>query len=179
VCLCVCVRERGCVCACMRICVCACVRVCVCACECFCVFKWMSECVCVSVCVFKRVYVRECVFVCVRVCVCVQACVCVFTSVCVCSRLCVCVFNCVCACLCVQERESVCVYVRIQPDSTSLVFLKAYGQIFFCRKYNCYKTKHFKHLCRKTVVLSCHRCLINTGVEQINNSCFFQYYWLQ
>jgi hypothetical protein len=26
-----------------------------------------------------------------------------------------------------------------------------------------------KHQCRKTTVLSCHRCLINTGVEKMNN----------
>ncbi len=27
------------------------------------------------------------------------------------------------------------------------------------------RTAHIRHLCRKTTVLSCHRCLINTGVE--------------
>jgi len=27
----------------------------------------------------------------------------------------------------------------------------------------------FKHLCRKTTVLSCHKCLLNTGVDKINN----------
>ncbi len=30
------------------------------------------------------------------------------------------------------------------------------------------RTVHTRHLCRKTVVLSCHRCLINTGVEKMN-----------
>ncbi len=25
------------------------------------------------------------------------------------------------------------------------------------------------HQCRKTILLSCHRCLINTGVEKMNN----------
>ena len=29
-------------------------------------------------------------------------------------------------------------------------------------------TVHIRHLCRKTAVLSCHRCLINTGVENVN-----------
>ncbi len=27
-------------------------------------------------------------------------------------------------------------------------------------------TAHIRHLCRKTMVLSCHRCLIDTGVEK-------------
>jgi len=27
-------------------------------------------------------------------------------------------------------------------------------------------TVHIRHQCRKTTVLSCHRCLINTGVEK-------------
>ncbi len=26
---------------------------------------------------------------------------------------------------------------------------------------------HIRHLCRKTAVLSCHRCLIDTGVEKM------------
>jgi hypothetical protein len=28
------------------------------------------------------------------------------------------------------------------------------------------RTAHIRHLCMKTVVLSCHRCLINTGIEK-------------
>ncbi len=31
------------------------------------------------------------------------------------------------------------------------------------------RTVRIRHQCRKTTVLSCHRCLINTGVEKINN----------
>ncbi len=27
---------------------------------------------------------------------------------------------------------------------------------------------HIRHQCRKTTVLSCHSCLINTGVEKMN-----------
>ncbi len=30
-------------------------------------------------------------------------------------------------------------------------------------------TAHIPHQCRKTTVLSCHRCLIKTGVEKMNN----------
>jgi len=30
------------------------------------------------------------------------------------------------------------------------------------------RTAHIRHQCKKTAVLSCHRCLINTGVEKIN-----------
>jgi hypothetical protein len=30
-------------------------------------------------------------------------------------------------------------------------------------------TARVSDLCRKTTVLCCHRCLINTGVEKINN----------
>jgi len=29
-------------------------------------------------------------------------------------------------------------------------------------------TVRIRHQCRKTTVLSCHRCLINTGVEKMN-----------
>ncbi len=28
---------------------------------------------------------------------------------------------------------------------------------------------HNRHLCIKNTVLGCHRCLINTGVEKMNN----------
>jgi len=31
------------------------------------------------------------------------------------------------------------------------------------------RTTHMRHQCRKTTALSCHRCLINTGVEKMNN----------
>jgi hypothetical protein len=31
------------------------------------------------------------------------------------------------------------------------------------------KTAHIRHQCRKIAVLSCHRCLIKTGVEIMNN----------
>jgi len=33
----------------------------------------------------------------------------------------------------------------------------------------CNRTAHIRHLCRKTTVLSSHRCHINTGVEKNNN----------
>ncbi len=31
---------------------------------------------------------------------------------------------------------------------------------------HCNRTVHIRHQCRKTTVLSCHRCLINTGIEK-------------
>ncbi len=31
----------------------------------------------------------------------------------------------------------------------------------------CNRATHIRHQCRKTTVLSCHRCLINTGVEKL------------
>ncbi len=31
------------------------------------------------------------------------------------------------------------------------------------------RTACIRHQCRKTTVSRCHRCLINTGVEKINN----------
>ncbi len=31
------------------------------------------------------------------------------------------------------------------------------------------KTARTIHQCRKTTVLRCHRCLINTGIEKMNN----------
>ncbi len=30
------------------------------------------------------------------------------------------------------------------------------------------RAAHIRHLCKKTVGLSCHRCLINTGVKKMN-----------
>jgi hypothetical protein len=30
-------------------------------------------------------------------------------------------------------------------------------------------TARIRHQCKKTIVMSCHRCLINTGVEKMNN----------
>ncbi len=31
------------------------------------------------------------------------------------------------------------------------------------------KTTRIRYKCRKVTVLNCHRCLINTGVEKMNN----------
>jgi hypothetical protein len=31
------------------------------------------------------------------------------------------------------------------------------------------RTVHIEHQCRKTTVLSCHRCLMMTGVEKMNS----------
>ncbi len=35
-------------------------------------------------------------------------------------------------------------------------------------KFEHNRTARIRHKCRKTTVLSCHRCLINTGVEKMN-----------
>ncbi len=34
---------------------------------------------------------------------------------------------------------------------------------------SCNRTVHIRHWCKKTTVLNCHRCLVNTGVEKLNN----------
>jgi hypothetical protein len=34
---------------------------------------------------------------------------------------------------------------------------------------NIYRKARIRHQCRKTTALSCYRCLINTGVEKMNN----------
>ncbi len=31
------------------------------------------------------------------------------------------------------------------------------------------RTARIKHECKKTIVLNCHRCLINDGFEKMNN----------
>jgi hypothetical protein len=36
-------------------------------------------------------------------------------------------------------------------------------------RHLCRKIVHIRHLCRKTTVLNCHRYLINTSYEKINN----------
>ncbi len=38
---------------------------------------------------------------------------------------------------------------------------------FVCN--NCNRRAHIRHQCIKTTVLSCHRCLINTGIDKLNN----------
>jgi hypothetical protein len=35
----------------------------------------------------------------------------------------------------------------------------------------------FRHLCRKTIVYSCHRCLINTGIEKIEQHLNIDHYF--
>ncbi len=35
--------------------------------------------------------------------------------------------------------------------------------------YDCNGTANIRHQCRKIAVLSCHRFLINSGVEKMNN----------
>ncbi len=38
-----------------------------------------------------------------------------------------------------------------------------------CVTIKIYITAHIRHLCSKTTVSSCQRCLINTGAEKMNN----------
>jgi hypothetical protein len=47
-------------------------------------------------------------------------------------------------------------YLHTQQDSLTL-------------QSNHIGTAQIRHQCRKTAVLSCHSCLINTGVEKMNN----------
>ncbi len=37
-----------------------------------------------------------------------------------------------------------------------------------CEKFCANRRAHIRHLCRKTTVFNCHRCLINTGVEKMS-----------
>ncbi len=39
----------------------------------------------------------------------------------------------------------------------------------YCKYYQNNRRAHIRHQCRKTTVLRCHRCLINTGVEKMNS----------
>ncbi len=41
------------------------------------------------------------------------------------------------------------------------------------------RTAHIRHQCKKTTVLSCHWCLINTGVEKMNNIKYRSELWPQ
>jgi hypothetical protein len=43
------------------------------------------------------------------------------------------------------------------------------GWVDFGSKLLAIRTAHIRHQFRKTTVLSRHRCLINTGVEKMNN----------
>jgi hypothetical protein len=58
-------------------------------------------------------------------------------------------------------------------------FLMYQGWKYYWCWFQCYKTllpivftnrsARIRHKCRKTTVLSCHRCLINPGIEKMNN----------
>ncbi len=66
--------------------------------------------------------------------------------------------------------------VTTQPLKTkALLIFVAIHKTFY--KYDCpdggcmpyhNRTTHNRQSCRKTMVLSCHRCLTNTGVEKMN-----------
>jgi hypothetical protein len=44
--------------------------------------------------------------------------------------------------------------------------IKGKERLIVSQRLKINKTAHIRHQCRKTAVLSCHRCLINTGVEK-------------
>jgi hypothetical protein len=52
----------------------------------------------------------------------------------------------------------------------SKLFFETFYFLHFCCGTFCdNRTGHIRHKCRKTTVLSCHRCLINTCFEKMNN----------
>jgi hypothetical protein len=53
--------------------------------------------------------------------------------------------------------------IILQNTQRLQLFTKIIKQIIF-NKTN--RTAHIRHQCMKTTVFSCHRCLINTGVEK-------------
>ncbi len=59
------------------------------------------------------------------------------------------------------------VFVREDPKETArMIFFQNH---FLQRNILDNRTAHIRHQCRKTTVLSCQRCLINTGIEKMNN----------
>jgi hypothetical protein len=55
--------------------------------------------------------------------------------------------------------------VREPPEAGAPYVMDEVGS----RIYIFNRAAHSRQQCRKTIVLSCHRCLINTGVEKMNN----------
>ncbi len=58
-----------------------------------------------------------------------------------------------------------------------IAFMEAAGLLMRCiirwleiknRAFLLNRTAHIRHQCRKATVLSCHRCLINSGDEKMN-----------
>ncbi len=49
----------------------------------------------------------------------------------------------------------------------SVVSIGQWTKIWLKNGFN--RIAHIRHQCRKTTILSCHICLINTGVEKMNN----------
>ncbi len=51
------------------------------------------------------------------------------------------------------------------------LFFKFVHKTYFYKRYNIFLNRraHIRHLCRKTTVSRCHICLINTGIEKMNN----------
>jgi len=74
-------------------------------------------------------------------------------------------------------RAAAAASVRASLIAVVISFMKAAGLLMRCiirwleiknRAFLLNRTEHIRHQCRKATVLSCHRCLINSGVEKIN-----------
>ncbi len=61
-----------------------------------------------------------------------------------------------------EEKRGAAIYVYIY-------MIEHYDNTYNDFTYNDNRTAHIRYKCRKTTVLSCHRRLINTGVEKMNN----------
>ncbi len=64
-------------------------------------------------------------------------------------------------CLCVEKNEQNLNIGKNFDHQISLSKSKCW--------YSNNRTAHNRHQCRKTIVSSCHRCLISTGVKKMNN----------
>ncbi len=91
--------------------------------------------------------------------------------------------NNICECICIDQysvRELRILLKPVNPDKLCKnMFITAQNFLIFlfqiCSKWVvgvrerinlCNRTAKIRHQCRKTTVLSCHRCLINTGFEK-------------
>ncbi len=52
---------------------------------------------------------------------------------------------------------------------TYVFYILYFLRLFWLYNYTPNRPMHIRHQCRETTVFSCHRCLINTGAEKMNN----------
>jgi hypothetical protein len=64
-----------------------------------------------------------------------------------------------------DQRVMLQIVASVTYDSRAIIYDR---NMFMVQAMTVNGTVHIRHLCRKTAVLSCHRCLINTGVEKMN-----------